>query len=76
MPMPIDTLTNLIKNGLPDAVFEIEDLKGDENHYHAKIKSSKFNGLNKVQQHQLVYNLLGEHMGTTLHALKLTTISK
>ena len=76
MPMPIDTLTSLIKDGLPDAICEIEDLKGDENHYHAKIKSSKFNGLNKVQQHQLVYSLLGKHMGTTLHALKLTTITE
>ena len=42
MPMPIDTLTSLIKDGLPDAICEIEDLKGDENHYHAKIKSYKF----------------------------------
>ena len=76
MPMPIKTLTELIKKKLPDAEFEIKDLRGDDNHYHATIKSNKFKGLNKVQQHQLVYDAIGNHMGTTLHALMLTTITK
>ena len=49
-------------------------MRGDENHYHATIKSKDFNTLSKVQQHKLVYDAIGEHMGTTLHALKLTTL--
>ena len=73
MPMSIEQLTELIRNKLPDALLDIEDLRGDQNHYHAKIKSSHFNGLSKIQQHQLVYKALGKHMGSTLHALMLTT---
>ena len=64
----------LIKKKIPDAEIEINDLKGDNNHYHAIIKSKGFKGLNKIQQHQLVYKAIGDHMGTTLHALMLTTI--
>ena len=75
MPMSQIDLITLIKKDLPDATFDIKDLKGDQNHYHATIKSSKFKGLSKIQQHKLVYNALGEHMGTTLHALQLTTKS-
>ena len=74
--MSLEMLTKLIKNKIPDAILNIEDIRGDQNHYHATIKSSKFKGLSKIKQHQLVYATLGEHMGTTLHALKLTTLER
>ena len=74
--MPKEKLIKLIKNKIPDAEFDIKDLKGDDNHFHATIKSEIFNGLSKVEQHKLVYQALGSHMGTTLHALMLTTLTK
>lgn len=73
MPMPKRNIVDLIKKSMPDAIIEIQDLRGDQNHYHATVESSLFDGLTKIQQHQLVYKALGNHMGTTLHALKLTT---
>ena len=76
MAMPKEKLIKLIKNKIPDAEFDIKDLKGDDNHFHATIKSEIFNGLSKVEQHKLVYQALGSHMGTTLHALMLTTLKK
>ena len=66
-------IKELIKKKIPDAIIEIEDIRGDNNHYHAKIKSKSFKGLSKIKQHQLVYKALGAHMGSTLHALMLTT---
>ncbi len=66
-------IKELIKKKIPDAIIEIEDIRGDNNHYHAKITSSAFKGLSKINQHKLVYNAIGHHMGTTLHALMLTT---
>ncbi len=71
--MPKTNIVELIKKSMPDAIIEIQDLRGDQNHYHATVESSLFDGLSKIQQHQLVYKALGSHMGTTLHALKLTT---
>ena len=73
MTLSIKEVKDLIKKKIPDAKIEIEDLRGDNNHYHAKITSQAFKGLSKINQHKLVYNALGNHMGTTLHALMLTT---
>ena len=73
MTLSIKEVKDLIKKKIPDAKIEIEDLRGDNNHYHAKIKSKSFKGLSKIKQHQLVYKALGKHMGSTLHALMLTT---
>ena len=73
MTLSPEQIIEMIKRNLPDAEVEIEDLRGDNNHYHATIESCEFKGLSKVQQHKIVYDALGDHMGTTLHALMLTT---
>ncbi|MBD23138.1 MAG: BolA family transcriptional regulator [Alphaproteobacteria bacterium] len=73
MKLSSNDIIEMIKKKLPDARIQIEDLRGDNNHYHATIESGEFKGLSKVQQHKIVYEALGNHMGTTLHALMLTT---
>ena len=73
MKLSSEEITDMIKKKLPDAKIQIKDLRGDNDHYHATIESSEFKGLSKIQQHKIVYEALGEHMGTTLHALMLTT---
>ena len=73
MPLPIDEIKKLIKESIQDAIIEIKDLMGDNNHYSATIKSKKFNNLNKIEQHKLVYKSLKGKMGNELHALSLTT---
>ena len=73
MPLPIDKIKELIKETIPDAKIEIEDLMGDNNHYSATIRSKQFNNLNKIEQHKLVYKSLGGKMGNELHALSLNT---
>ena len=73
MPVPIDEIKKLIKESIPDATIEIKDLMGDNNHYSAVIKSSKFNYLSKIEQHKLVYKSLKGKMGNELHALSITT---
>jgi stress-induced morphogen len=71
-----EEIHKLLKEGFPDADIEINDLAGDDNHYAAKIKSSKFKGKTRVQQHQMVYASLKGKMGNELHALALTTEEK
>ena len=75
MTLSAEEISKLIKDKIPDAKIEIKDLRGDNNHYHAEIRSKKFKGLSKIQQHQLVYKALGNRMGNELHALMLTTIA-
>ena len=73
MPIEQTKLEELIKNKFPNADILIEDLAGDNNHYSVSIKSSTFNGLNRIQQHQLVYKSLDGLMDNELHAMQLKT---
>ncbi len=73
MPMKADDITALIKEGIEDAEVEIIDLAGDGDHYKAVVTSTKFEGMNRVKQHQLVYASLKGRMGGELHALALET---
>jgi stress-induced morphogen len=76
MPMPAHEIVDLIKQGIPDAEIEIQDLAGDGDHYAATVVSAAFAGKSKIQQHQMVYGALGGRMGGVLHALKLTTMAQ
>jgi stress-induced morphogen len=73
MAMTAQEIEALIRNGLPGAEITVEDLAGDGNHYRAHVVSPAFRGKSRVQQHQMVYQALGERMGGVLHALALTT---
>ncbi len=76
MAMNILEIENLIKNSIPDAIVNIQDLAGDGNHYSATIVSSTFKGKSKIEQHKIVYNSLKGKMGNELHALAITTKEK
>jgi stress-induced morphogen len=73
MAMDRVEIERLIKAALPDAEVIIEDLRGDGDHYAARVVSAAFRGKSRVQQHQMVYEALGGRMGGTLHALSLQT---
>ena len=76
MTMDLKEIENLIREALPDATIDIQDLAGDGNHYSATIASSKFSGKSKIEQHKMVYNSLKGKMGNELHALAIKTKEK
>jgi len=73
MAMDPAKIISLIKESIPDADVQIEDLRGDGDHYAAYVVSSAFTGKTRVQQHQMVYAALKGRMGDELHALALQT---
>ena len=73
MAMNLKEIENFIKEAMPDAIVEIQDLAGDGNHYSATVTSSKFSGKTKIEQHKMVYNSLKGRMGNELHALAIKT---
>jgi stress-induced morphogen len=73
MPMAAADIDRMIKDALPDAVVQLTDLAGDNDHWAAVVTSSAFAGLSKVKQHQMVYAAFKGRMGGDLHALQLTT---
>ncbi len=51
-------------------------VRGDDGqHFEALIVSGLFAGKNMVQQHQLVYQALGERMREEIHALSMRTLT-
>ena len=73
MPIEQKKLESLITEKFPESKISVEDLAGDNNHYSVTIESSKFNGLSRIQQHQLVYQSLDGLMDAELHAMQLKT---
>ena len=76
MAMDLKEIKKLIKESLPDASVEIQDLAGDGNHYSATVISTEFVGKTKIEQHKMVYNSLRGKMGNELHALAIKTKEK
>ena len=58
-----------------DLECELIEVAGDGQHFEAIIVSVSFRGKTRVQQHQLVYRVLGDRMRAEIHALSLRTFS-
>ena len=76
MAIPANELHQMIQAQFPDAEIAIEDLRGDGDHYRVIIESDRFEGLTRIQQHQMVYAALNGKMGGELHAMSLQTSTK
>tara|TARA_B100001093_G_scaffold161994_1_gene154357 strand:+ start:426 stop:662 length:237 start_codon:yes stop_codon:yes gene_type:complete len=73
MAMTVNEIEELLLKSFPNAKITIDDLRGDGDHYAAKIVAAEFKGKTRVQQHQMVYNAMNGKMGIDLHALALNT---
>lgn len=73
MGMSAQDIESMVKAALPDAVIELVDTAGDNDHFSITVTSGAFRGKTRVAQHQMVYNALQGGMGTKLHALAVTT---
>ena len=62
-----------IETALPGSEAAVEDLTGTGDHFRAEIVSERFSGLNRIQQHRLVYDVFGPDIGGPIHALSLKT---
>ncbi len=66
-------LEALLVAAMPDAVVELEDLTGTEDHWSASIVSGAFDGVSLIKRHRMVYAILSEQMKGPIHALALDT---
>lgn len=73
MSIAQNLLLRKISDHFPDALIELKDLVGDENHYELTITSESFNGKSRVEQHRMVNEALAEELKGELHALSIIT---
>jgi stress-induced morphogen len=62
-----------IRESLPDALVELEDLTGTEDHWKATVVSAEFAGKSMIQRHRMVFDALRDEMKGPIHALTLVT---
>jgi stress-induced morphogen len=72
MPSAED-LKRRIEDALPGSSAEVEDLTGGGDHFRAEIVSDRFEGLSRIEQHRLVYDVFGDEVGGPIHALSIKT---
>jgi stress-induced morphogen len=68
-----DELRSRIEQALPGSDVRVEDLTGGGDHFRAEVVSERFEGLSRIEQHQLVYGIFGAEIGGPIHALSLKT---
>lgn len=72
--MDLSEVKALIEDGVPEAEVTVSYARpNDDQHLSATVVSPAFEGLSLVEQHDLVYDALGDHLTTDIHALQLTT---
>ncbi|QCC47607.1 BolA family protein [Halobellus limi] len=76
--MDTDEVERRIEAEIPDAEAEVTlprvpDEDHEDAHFAAVIVSPAFEGKTLVQQHQMVYDALGDAMTTEIHALEMQT---
>ena len=72
MPTP-EELKARIEGAIPGATAMVEDLTGGGDHFRAEVVSDRFDGLTRIQQHQLVYDVFGAEIGGPIHARSIKT---
>ena len=65
----------LIAANIPEARVRVSRPRDpdDDSHYAATVVSPAFADRSLVESHELVYDALGEHMTTDVHALEIRT---
>jgi stress-induced morphogen len=66
-----EAIIERIRAALPDAIVELKDLTGTEDHWEARVISAGFAGKSLIQRHRIVMAALAEEMKGPIHALTL-----
>jgi stress-induced morphogen len=72
MPSALE-LQQRIEAALPGSQVSVEDLTGGGDHFRAEVVSDRFEGLSRIEQHKLVYEVFGGEVGGAIHALSIKT---
>jgi stress-induced morphogen len=66
-----DEVKSRIEAAIPGAQADVES--ADDVHFSALVRATAFEGLSRVQQHRLVYDVFEGELGGAIHALALKT---
>jgi stress-induced morphogen len=67
-----EELKERIEAGIPGSIASVT---GDGHHFNAVVSAPAFQGLARLAQHRLVYDVFGAEVGDRIHALSIHTKS-
>ena len=67
-----DELKDRIESAIPGSSAAVT---GDGHHFNAVVTAPAFEGLSRIAQHRLVYDVFGAEVGDRIHALSIQTRS-
>jgi acid stress-induced BolA-like protein IbaG/YrbA len=65
-----EELKQRIEAGIPGSQVQVS---GDGHHFEAVVAAPAFDGLSRIAQHKLVYDVFGAELGGRIHALSIKT---
>lgn len=72
--MSPEQIKERLAQNYPNAVIEVFDLTGTQDHYEVFVQSTAFQGLTRIQQHQHVMACFSPELKTgEVHALSIKT---
>ena len=72
-----DTLTNYIRQAMPDATVSVTDRTGTMDHLQVRVVSDLFKGRSLLDRHRMIYQALDAPMKDgRIHALEITAETK
>jgi stress-induced morphogen len=73
--MEPEQIEQIIEAEIPDATATVTTPRSpdDDDHFAARVVSPAFEGKSLLDQHEMVYDALGERMTTDIHAIELDT---
>jgi stress-induced morphogen len=68
-----EELRERIEQALPGSDVSVIDTTGGGDHFRAEVVSDRFDGLSRIDQHKVIYDVFGDDLGGPIHALSLKT---
>ncbi len=70
----VNYLKEKIERKIPGTTAEVIAVKNDGMHFKAIVKSKKFEGKSRVEQHRMIYDALEDDFKKGLHSLSIEVI--
>lgn len=74
--MNINSIKEKIKNFIPESKVEVKDTTGTGDHFSVIVISDKFENINLVNRHKMIYESLSQYVTKEIHALQIKTYTE
>jgi len=74
--MNINYIKEKITKHIPDSKVEVKDKTGTGDHFSVLVISNKFEGINLVNRHKMIYESLSQYITKEIHALQIKTYTE